>query len=83
VLILHGATDRQVTPDQAGELEGAIRAGGNRDVTGRVFPALNHLFLADAEGTADPARYARLPEKRVPAEVLGTLTDWLARHLAR
>jgi len=81
VLILHGATDRQVTPDQAPELEAAIRAGGNRDVTVRVFPALNHLFLPDADGTADPAHYARLPEKRVPAEVLGSLADWLERHL--
>lgn len=81
VLVLHGATDRQVTPDQAPELETAIRAGGNRDVTVRVFPALNHLFLSDAEGTADPARYARLPEKRVPAEVLGSLADWLAQRL--
>lgn len=81
VLVLHGATDRQVTPDQAPELEAAIRAGGNPDVTVRVFPALNHLFLSDAEGTADPARYARLPEKRVPAEVLGSLADWLAQRL--
>ncbi|HZG41866.1 MAG TPA: DUF4019 domain-containing protein [Longimicrobium sp.] len=81
VLILHGATDRQVTPDQAPELQAALRAGGNRDVTVRVFPALNHLFLPDAEGTADPARYARLPEKRVPAQVLGSLADWLAQRL--
>jgi dienelactone hydrolase len=81
VLILQGATDRQVTPDQAPELEAAIRAGGNRDVTVRVFPGLNHLFLHDPEGTADPALYARLPEKRVPAEVLGTLADWLAQRL--
>jgi hypothetical protein len=81
VLILHGATDRQVTPDQAPELEAAIRAGGNRDVTVRVFPALNHLFLHDPEGTADPARYARLREKRVPAEVLGSLADWLWQRL--
>jgi dienelactone hydrolase len=81
VLILQGATDRQVTADQAGELQAAIRAGGNRDVTVRVFPALNHLFLADPAGTPDPAAYARLPEKRVPAEVLGTLADWLARRL--
>jgi uncharacterized protein len=81
VLILQGETDRQITTEQAEELGAAMRAGGNRDVTVRVFPALNHLFLPDADGTADAARYAALPDKRVPAEVLGTLTNWLANRL--
>jgi dienelactone hydrolase len=83
VLILHGATDRQVPAAQAAELETAIRAAGNTDATARVFPSLNHLFLTDPEGTADPARYARLPEKRVPAPVLGAIADWLATRLSR
>jgi dienelactone hydrolase len=81
VLVLQGATDRQVTAEQAEELGAAVRAGGNGDVTVRVFPALNHLFLPDAEGTADPARYAALPDKRVPATVLGAMADWLAAKL--
>jgi dienelactone hydrolase len=81
VLILQGATDRQITVEQAEELGAAVRAGGNRDVTVRVFPALNHLFLPDPEGTADAARYAALPDKRVPADVLGALADWLADRL--
>ena len=74
---LAGLSFEELAEQLAPELEAAIRAGGNRDVTVRVFPALNHLFLPDAEGTADPARYARLPEKRVPGEVLGSLADWL------
>jgi len=81
VLILQGGTDQQITAPQAEELAAAARAAGNADVTVRVLPGLNHLFLADAEGTADPARYAALPDKRVPAEVLGTLADWLVERL--
>jgi uncharacterized protein len=81
VLVLQGETDRQITPEQARELGAAIRAGGNADVTVRVFPGLNHLFLADPAGTADPALYAALPDRRVPAEVLGALADWLADRL--
>jgi dienelactone hydrolase len=81
VLVLHGGTDRQVTPEQAEELGAAVRAGGNGDVTVRVLPGLNHLFLADAAGTADPALYAALPDKRVPPAVLGVLADWLAARL--
>lgn len=82
VLVLHGATDRQVTVDQAEELGTLARAGGNADVTVRIFPAVNHLFVPDPEGTADVARYAALPDKRIPAEVRGALADWLAARLA-
>lgn len=81
VLVLQGATDRQITQEQAEELGAALRAGGNADVTVRVLPGLNHLFLRDAEGTADAARYAALPDQRVPAEALGALADWLAERL--
>lgn len=80
VLILQGATDRQVTPEQADTLAAALRAGGDRDVTVRVFPTTDHLFLADPSGA--PAGYAALPSKAVRPEVLGAVADWLAAHLA-
>lgn len=81
VLILQGATDRQVTADQAETLAATFRAGGNRDVTVHVFPGTDHLFLADTSG--NPAGYARLPSKRISAVILGTLADWLSARLAR
>jgi len=79
VLIVQGGTDRQVTPDQASELEAAIRGAGNRDVTMRVFPQMNHLFIHDPDGM--PAGYGRLPNRRVEPEVLGVIADWLAAKL--
>ena len=79
VLILQGATDRQVTPDQAPALAAAFRAGGNRDVTMRIFPSTDHLFLADLAG--NPSGYASLPSKNVRPEVLGAIADWLATKL--
>ena len=79
VLILQGATDRQVTAEQAEQLGAAIREAGNRDVTVRVFPGVNHLLLRDPSG--HPGRYASLPSKSVEREVLGTLADWLAEKL--
>ena len=75
VLILQGATDHQVTPEQAELLEKAFREGGNRDVTRRVFPATNHLFVEDSSGL--PGGYARLTNPHVRREVLLTLTNWL------
>lgn len=74
-LILQGATDRQVTAEQAEALESAMRAGGNRRVTRRVFPEANHLFAQDADGS--PEGYAKLPDARVRADVLAALVEWL------
>ena len=79
VLILQGATDLQVTADQAPMLERALREAGNPNVTTHVFTDRNHLFLRDAKG--HPAGYASLPDTKVDGEVLGTLADWLVSTL--
>ncbi len=79
VLILQGETDQQVTPEQADTLAAAFRAGGDRDVTVREFPATDHLFLADSSG--DPSRYPVLATRTVRPAVLGAIADWLAAHL--
>ena len=79
VLVLQGATDQQVTPEQADTLAAALKAGGDRDVTARKFPATNHLFLADPDGS--PTGYAALPVHSVRREVLGAIADWLVAHL--
>jgi uncharacterized protein len=78
VLVLQGATDRQVTADQAEEIAAALRAAGNERVTVRTFPEVNHLFLRDPSG--QPQGYAALAPG-LSREVLGTLADWLAREL--
>jgi len=79
VLILQGATDQQVTADQAPELERAFKQAGNPDVTARVFPNLNHLFVYDPNGF--PGGYTRLPSSKVDSEVIGALADWLVNRL--
>jgi dienelactone hydrolase len=79
VLILQGATDRQVTADQAAEIERALRAAGNRTVSTKVFADRNHLFLPDPDGA--PTGYAKLPSGRVDGEVMGALADWLVATL--
>ena len=52
-----------------------MRSAGNRNVTVRTFPKLNHLFLLDERGNTD---YSALPSKQVPPEVLGAIADWLS-----
>lgn len=79
VLVLQGATDRQVTAEQAGRIEKALRAGGNRDVTRRVFADTNHLFVPDPDGS--PEGYSSLDDPDVRREVLGTMAQWLAERI--
>ena len=79
-LILQGALDRQVTAGQADTLAAAMRAGGNRDVTARVFPGLNHLFVpSPTDGS--PSEYASLADAAVNREVLDVMAAWLAQRL--
>jgi fermentation-respiration switch protein FrsA (DUF1100 family) len=78
-LILQGETDTQVTPEQAGALAAAMRAGGNHSVTVRTFPRMNHLMLEDASG--DPNGYGRLSSYSLRRDFLGALADWLSRSL--
>jgi dipeptidyl aminopeptidase/acylaminoacyl peptidase len=79
VLIIQGATDRQVTADQAPEWEAAFRSAGNADVTMRVFDKANHLLIEDPDGS--PANYSQLPHRAIRADILGTVLDWLRRRL--
>ena len=79
VLVLQGATDRQVAAEQAGELAAALRAGGDRDVTVRILPGVNHLFLDDPVG--DPARYPLLEARALRPEILDLITGFLHSRL--
>jgi dienelactone hydrolase len=79
ILVLHGALDRQVAADQAGIIEQAARAAGNKDVTVRVLPNLNHLFLPAKTGAF--SEYSTLETSIVGDDVLKPLGDWLEVRL--
>jgi alpha-beta hydrolase superfamily lysophospholipase len=78
-LILQGETDRQVPAIEARRLADAMRAAGNRRVTVRTFPRMNHLMVEDPSGS--PLRYPSLPSFEVRQDLRGVLADWLARTL--
>ncbi len=79
VLILNGGTDQQVTPDQVPILAEAFKSAGNHDVTAHVFPAVNHLFIYDPNGS--PWGYTRLTRSALEPAVVGMVVDWLAKRL--
>ena len=76
VLVIHGATDRQVTADQAEIIGKTLRAAGNTDVAVHVLPDVNHLFLSDPVGNA--SGYSALPSRTVVPQMLQLLGDWIA-----
>jgi dienelactone hydrolase len=79
VLIVHGATDLQVPAEDAPRLGAALEETGNRDVTVRVIPDVDHVLLADRSG--DWRRYVALPSLIAPAFARGLIADWLVTRL--
>ena len=80
VLILTGARDQQAVPEEVALQEAAFKEGGNKDITARVLPDLNHLFVHDTDGF--PGNYKKLPPPvMVHADVLTMISDWLAQRL--
>ena len=78
VLALNGELDLQVIPDQnLPEIEKALREAGNKDVTLRRLPGLNHLFQPATTGA--PAEYATIELTMDPA-VLDMVTQWIAER---
>ncbi len=75
VLALNGENDRQVSAAQ--NLQGiatALQKGGNKHVTVRSYPRLNHLFQESQTGYVD--EYARI-EQTLSPQVLEDITNWI------
>ena len=80
VLILTGSNDQQAVPAEVALMEAAFKEAGNKDVTARVLPDLNHLFVHDTDGF--PGNYAKLPAPLlVETSVLQLVADWLTKRL--
>jgi pimeloyl-ACP methyl ester carboxylesterase len=81
VLALFGSKDTQVAaaPNSAG-MKAAFDAGGNRDVTMKTFPDLNHLFQHANSGA--PAEYASIEETMSP-EVTDMISKWIKERTVK
>jgi len=75
VLALNGEKDIQVYPDQnITAITTSLMKAGNKNVTTKIFPGLNHLFQHCTKCTVQ--EYPELEETFAP-EVLVYITDWL------
>ena len=80
VLILTGSHDQQAVPEQVPLMEAAFKESGNKDVTARVVPDVNHLFVQDTDGF--PGNYTKLPAPvMMRNDVVVMICDWLAQRL--
>jgi uncharacterized protein len=76
VLALNGELDLQVAWKENLDLIAAgFKAGGNKDVTTKAFPKLNHGFQPSQTGQL--GEYAKIDETMSP-EVLKTISDWIS-----
>lgn len=68
VLVMNGDKDLQVIASQnVPEVEKALRAGGNKQVTVRLMPGLNHLFQHTETGS--PQEYGTIDETFAPEAI--------------
>lgn len=75
VLALNGTLDLQVPhAENLGAIEKTLRAAGNKDVTTKTFPGLNHLFQHAKTGGLE--EYTDIEETLAP-EVLSEVSTWI------
>ncbi|MFN0086778.1 MAG: alpha/beta hydrolase family protein [Blastocatellia bacterium] len=79
VLAINGEKDLQVPPDEnLREIDAALKAAGNRDVTIAKLPNLNHLFQTCKTGS--PTEYAQIEETFSPV-ALKMIGDWIKKKV--
>ncbi|MEO7167743.1 MAG: alpha/beta hydrolase [Chthoniobacterales bacterium] len=78
VLALNGEKDLQVSfRENLDGIRKGLEAGGNREVTVRALPELNHLFQHSSTGAI--SEYGQIEETMSP-EVLQIVGDWIERQ---
>jgi fermentation-respiration switch protein FrsA (DUF1100 family) len=77
VLALNGERDLQVDVTNLALIERALKDAGNKDVSVRRLPELNHLFQHAKTGV--PSEYVSI-EETISPEVLGLVRDFVLAH---
>ena len=78
VLAIGGSKDVQVPATASlAATAAALKTAGNRDVTVKELPGLNHLF--QTADTGSPAEYGTVEETFAPA-ALQVVGDWITQH---
>jgi uncharacterized protein len=77
VLALNGSKDVQVSAENLVAIEKALLQGGNKQVTAKEFPNMNHLFQTCQTGAMD--EYATIEQTMDPT-VLQEISGWVTKQ---
>lgn len=78
VLAINGSKDLQVDAEQnIPAIAANLKKGGNKNVTTKVLPGLNHLFQHSETGKS--SEYGQLEETFAP-EALELMTEWIKKQ---
>lgn len=78
VLALNGSKDLQVPPrENLSAIKSGLEKGGNKEVTVREFPNLNHLFQECKTGS--PTEYGEI-QQTISPQVLNEISAWILRQ---
>jgi dipeptidyl aminopeptidase/acylaminoacyl peptidase len=80
-LVLHGDKDSHVPVTHSEMVAHAMRTNGNNDVTVRIFPDHNHLFLKDPIGRISGYADLLWHTNQVSEDVISTIVGWLSDQL--
>lgn len=78
VLALNGGKDLQVPPrENLSAIKSGLEKGGNKNVTVREYPNLNHLFQEC--NTGSPSEYGEI-QQTISPQVLNEISGWILRQ---
>ena len=79
VLAVNGEKDLQVPPEvNLSAIKTALQKGGNKKITTKVLPGLNHLFQECKTGSPD--EYAKI-EQTISPVALDVVTKWILNQI--
>ena len=78
VLAINGSKDVQVLPENLKIIESALNEGGNKNVTIKEFPGLNHLFQECSTGLMN--EYSTI-EQTISPEALREISGWIKNQI--
>ena len=79
VLAINGSKDLQVpAKENLSAIENALQKGGNKNITLKEFPGLNHMFQESETGS--PTEYAQI-EQTISPVVLEEIYNWIREQI--
>lgn len=78
-LIINGALDKNVPPDDGLKLYSSIKSNGNNDVSVDILPNYNHLLLKENDSEEEIEDFQT--KNKIPDELLNLILEWIKKRV--